>query len=158
MAIDEQDEQLPITRGEFHRWLRRATVGYVILAVGAVVSAALLVDVFQKFETESLNRDEAIRISQIAACQDLTGAGSANRTAIIRAIRNQNRNQRSEIEENKRIPQQFFPNIPPAEFKRLIRDQIKTSRGVIKENKRTIGELVAQEACRKRYGAPLPEA
>ena len=154
---DEQNDQQPVTRGEFNRWRRRATTGYAILAVGAIVSAALMVDVFQKFETESLNRDTAIRASQIAACQDLTGADSANRTAIIRAIRNQNRAQRSEIEENKRIPPEFFPNIPPAEFERLIRDGIRTARGTINENQETIAALIGQPACQKRYAGPLPE-
>jgi hypothetical protein len=157
MATDERDDQ-PITRGEFHRWRKRAVTGYVILAVGAVISAGLLVDVFQKFEEESLNRDTAIRTSQVVACQDLTGAESANRVAILRALRNQNTFLRREIQDNKQIPPEFFPNIPPKEFERLIREEIRSNKGTIKTNKATIADLAGQEACTKRYSEELPGA
>jgi hypothetical protein len=158
MAVDEQDDQQFITRGEFHRWRKRAVVGYIILAVAAIISTWMIVDVFQRFETESLNRDTAIRTSQIAACQVLTGAESANRVAILRAIRNQNTFLRRENEDNKNIPPEFFPNIPPAEFEELIREGIRANKGAIKTNKETIAALIGQEACRSRYDDPLPAA
>jgi hypothetical protein len=97
-------------------------------------------------------RAEVVREGQIENCQIVA---VPLQKAAIDSLGTQNEVLRQEIEDNKNIPPEFFPNIPPKQFKQLLQREAESNRRTIEENKQTVAQLSGLPPCEERY-PPLP--
>lgn len=105
----------------------------ILFALVVIVGAASFALIGWGVNNESANRTEAIRESQVESCE----RNNVLRGVIRDQLREENRTAR-------RTPPELFPDIPPAEFKRLIQERIETRNEAIRD----LGHIDCEEVTR----------
>jgi hypothetical protein len=106
----------------------RVLVGLIVAGLVAnIIGGAWMI-------TQVAGFAEDLRDSSVAGCKRQNEVRSAER----HGLRNDIRESVGEIAENKRIPPEFFPGIPPEQFEALIKQGIRQARENIAEDRRVI--------------------
>jgi uncharacterized protein YpmB len=115
------------------------TIGLVVVAIGTAFSVSNVI-----------NAADAVRDAAVEGCERQNDVRKAQRHALHNDIAEA----LAGIEEDKNIPQEFFPDIPPDEFERLIEQGAREARENIREDRKVIEEELQHVDCESKYPEP----